>query len=444
MIDSDSDEKRLTALAETGLLDLDRIPPFEEAVQTVASALEMPIAIVGLLDRDWQWIEAKEITVDDETLSLASLTRIKRSESFCTHVVATQQPLVVRDTAAHPDFAHRLLVGQYGVRAYLGVPLMSASGDCLGTLAVMDLAPRRFRRWEVQMMEMAARLAMCELERPYTRNGRLVVGDRPTTAAVLQPPEDLLSTAQVKAKLLDRLLQELRTPLTSVMGMTSVLNREIYGPLRRKQKEYLKIIHDSGQYLLSLVEEILQLKALNDVNSVLSLTSVDMEMLCQQVSQSLEPVARRRDREVLATVETGDRLWTLDKNKIQQVMYHLAAHVIQVSETGCIIRIAVDRTSQGQMELSVWAFSSKLGDYLPDSELKRLGIPLPNRELPAAEASSDAVEVDVLEAWQGETSDRNSLGLQFACQLARLHGGTTTVRGSQRQGYRYVVKLGNR
>ena len=75
------------------------------------------------------------------------------------------------------------------------------------------------------------------------------------------------ATNPIKIKLLSQLTQELKTPLTSVIGMTSVLHREVYGPLTVKQREYLEIIHDSGQNLINLVDEIVSLGILNDQNS---------------------------------------------------------------------------------------------------------------------------------------------------------------------------------
>ncbi|MGC9504322.1 GAF domain-containing sensor histidine kinase [Baaleninema sp.] len=470
MTEIDREQQRLQALVDSGLLEKESIPPFEEAVKTVAEALDVPIAVVGLLDRDWQWIVARSLDTKEDLTALATLQRTKRMESFCTHIVETQQLLSIRDTASHSEFAHRLLVGQYGVRAYLGVPLISAAGHCFGTLAVMDLAPRRFAKREVKFVELAARLAMREVERLYapietlaqTRPSETPAAPPPSAAS--RPLEDILSTNQIKTELLDRLLQELRTPLTSVMGMTSVLNREIYGPLRRKQKEYLKIIHDSGQYLLSLVEEILMLRSLRESSAARSLTSIDMEMLCQQVLKTLEPVARRREQQIDESVEAIDRIWMLDKDLVQQILYHAVARVVHAAETGCTIRVRVARTPEDAMELSVWASHPWLGESLPASELELCGLPVPDnvaevqdtvfeestplleRSLSGEDNDRDRQSIALLPELEKMPLDRSRerLGLLFAAQLVKLHSGTMMVRGSPKTGYRYVITLPNR
>ncbi len=107
-----------------------------------------------------------------------------------------------------------------------------------------------------------------------------------------------LSTNSIKVKLLNYLAQELLTPLTSVVGMASVLKQEIYGPLTNKQKEYIDVIQDSSRSLRSLVEEILELAELDDSAFTLKRTAIDIETLCQQVVTILSPAASRREQEI--------------------------------------------------------------------------------------------------------------------------------------------------
>lgn len=453
---TDREQQRLQALAESGLLDKDNIPVLNEAAQLVANFLEVPICIASVMDRDWQWIKAEVGWSDLEQIqSLATVRQLKRSECFCAYVIESEQVLAIRDTTTHPIFAHRLFVGHYGIRAYLGVPLISSSGYCMGTLAVMDLAPREFRRKEIEFVELTARWCMAELER-FQPIGNAVPFPKRTEAS--PPPFPMLnslptsgfSVERLKVELIAQLMQELRTPLTSVMGMTSVLSREIYGPLRRKQKEYLKIIHDSGQYLLSLVEEILALRELPSSGVPLSLTSVDVEMLCQQVLKTLEPVANRREQQIQVSVEPVHRIWLLDKGKVQQLLYHLMFRVIQVAEGGCVIRVHVSRKGD-YLNIGIWVSHPWLGDSLPETELEACGmaiatptpVPMVTEQPEDNLASEEVMTIDVWDRVQDSTLDRTRerLGLLLSCQLAQMHGGNIYIQGNPRSGYRYVVSL---
>jgi light-regulated signal transduction histidine kinase (bacteriophytochrome) len=145
--------------------------------------------------------------------------------------------------------------------------------------------------------------------------------------------------------------------------MANVVGREIYGPLTSKQKEYLEIIQHSGRYLLSLVNEISELGTLDDSTLKLNLTSVDIEMLCQQVINTLEEVANRRAKISLSVEPGRSRSWILDKDKVRQLLYHLVlVSVIQTANTGSIIRIHVSHKSDG-LNLAVGVSHPWLGGF---------------------------------------------------------------------------------
>lgn len=533
-------QKRLLALVQLGLLEAESVPVFEEATQTAAHYLEVPICILGLMDRDYERFKAavglSRLGLMNE---LATTRLLPRSESFCARVVDSCKTITIGDIGADPAMSRSLLFERYGICAYLGVPLMMSSGHCLGTLAVMDLEPRTFTSKEIQYLEIAARWISSEFERDSILKAsfseklanRRADRDRDSavkpatskiestdtvktgqpTAAVTPPtiaasplsavPQDAKgevsrqayrrATDRVKAQLLNQLTQELRTPLTSVMGMASVLSRETYGPLIGKQKEYLDIIRDSGQYLLSLVNEILELGAIDNISQELALTSVDVEMLCQQAMGSLEHLARRQNQQIRLSVEPGNRIWLLDKLVVRQILYHLVSSVIQSATAESVVRIHLSRKNNG-LNMAIWVSHPWLGEGLPDAELESYHTALPdishrsdfpngpNTKTTSAEPlqlpqmtplsvapqtisqpntpTSTSIEsngpiasskVDertnneglelVVESGVGGTIE--SLRILLSRQLVQIHGGVLSVQGSTESGYRYVVNL---
>jgi signal transduction histidine kinase len=472
------EQQRLKALAESRLLEAETIPVFEEATQTAAHFLDVPICILGLMDKDRQWFKsAVGLSRLGLMNQLAASRQLPRHESFCTHVVENKKVLVISNTASDPVFSQSILVQHYGIRAYLGVPLMTSTGHCLGTLAVMERVPRTFTSKEVEFLELMARWSMSEFE----RNRLLKGGTLPEVQVNLSAPMNLnvssspsgqLSTNQVQVKLLSALTQELRTPLTSVMGMASVLGREIYGPLTSKQKEYLEIIQTSGQYLLTLVNEILALGGLDASNSALKLTATDIEMICQQAIATLEETASRREQEIRLTVEPGNRIWQLDKEKVRQMLYHLVASVLQRSEAQSIVRIHISRKGDG-LNVAVWVSHPWLGEGLPHVEPYVYPSPLtalsnypeatpdsdtleweeqsgmslpPAKELTLRDADDDDLTlVPDSNPFQGQNlnQSRENLGLLLSCHLAQMHAGQISIQGSPESGYRYVLTLPN-
>jgi GAF domain-containing protein len=163
---ADSEQARLQTLTALGLLETESVPVFEEATQTAAHFLEASICVLGVLDRHRLWYKsAVGLSRLGLMNSLASTRQIDRTESFCAQVVETQQVLAIADAATHPAFAANALVQRYGVRAYLGVPLITSNGTCVGTLAIMELEPRSFTRKEIDFLQLMARWSMSEFER---------------------------------------------------------------------------------------------------------------------------------------------------------------------------------------------------------------------------------------------------------------------------------------
>ncbi|MEG4121616.1 histidine kinase dimerization/phospho-acceptor domain-containing protein [Microcoleus sp. N9_B4] len=277
-----------------------------------------------------------------------------------------------------------------------------------------------------------------------------------------------LSTNSIKVKLLNNLAQELLTPLTSVLGMASVLKQEIYGPLTSKQKEYIDVIQDSSRSLRSLVEEILELAELDDSAFTLKRTAVDIETLCQQVVTILSSVASRREQEINLSMGPGSRIWLVDKDKVQQMLHHLIFSIIQSAGAGSVIRVHVSRKEDG-INIGVWVFHPWLGESLPhaklytdyllnagsgsgspsNSETDSLGLEaqLPTQgsqrltlafsELAALVAQNAEDSAPVLAGYGA----RERLGLLLCCQLVEIQGGQLSIQGTPESGYRYVLWL---
>ncbi|MGL5059982.1 MAG: sensor histidine kinase [Microcoleus sp.] len=279
-----------------------------------------------------------------------------------------------------------------------------------------------------------------------------------------------LSTNSIKVKLLNYLAQELLTPLTSVLGMASVLSQEIYGPLTSKQKEYIDVIQDSSRSLRSLVEELLGLAELEDVGLTVKRTAIDIETVCQQVVTNLSQIASRREQEINLSAGPGPRIWLLDKDKIQQMLHHLIFAVVQSAGGGSVIRVHVARKEDG-INIGIWVFHPWLGESLPHAKLysdyllkgvgdngslsnsNRRDVGLePQQPSPAKSLQRLTLSFSELAALVAENATdtspalagygaRERLGLLLCCQLAEIQGGQVSIQGAPESGYRYSISL---
>lgn len=153
------EEARLQALQTSGALDPGNSVHLDRVAHTVADAMDMPIAMVSLIDESLQlWKGAWGLPAELERSRQGT-----RETSVCNYVVAAGAPLVVEDTARDARFAQNPLLRENGMRFYAGVPLRTESGHVIGSLCVIDLKPRTLSPRELKLMQVIADELMAEL-----------------------------------------------------------------------------------------------------------------------------------------------------------------------------------------------------------------------------------------------------------------------------------------
>lgn len=424
-------QRRRQAIAALGLGGQRNIPPWDEAVQLAAQFLGVPMAVVTLADHQTEYIRAayglSSLGVGNP---LSQQRQLSLEQGLGLYVLDSEQPLLLADTTDNPVTAQSELVNSYGIRAYGGVPLVTTEGICIGTLAVMDSHPRPFTGQELHFLAMAARWGMSEHERQLAASGGVALPLR--TGAVLDSPlspEALVNA--VKLNLISQLTQDLRNPLTTVMGMATMLRREIYGPLTQKQREYTDIVCQSSQMLSALVNEIIDLGAAETDCPELVPTSVDIGALGQQVISALTALAEKSTQTLSFTVEPGENHWILDQRTVKQILYHLTFSLMQVA--GMNSNLCIHACRRGQtLSLVMWLANPWLGEGLPAEVLEVLQEP---------DFTADCPSGMTVTRPSPALACQELLGLQLSQLLAQRHGGQIKVQGSPDSSCHLVVLL---
>ncbi len=440
---------RLEQLNQLGLFDCDSIPAFDEVTQQVADLLQAPICVVTIADQSMEYVKAayglSHLGLGN---SLARLRQIPLGEGLGTYVLDSEQPFWITDTGENPVIAASQLAYTYGVGAYAAVPLIGSGGQCIGTLAVMDRQPRQFTAQEMGYLAMAARWGMGEYERCHDYAGVKGVQVKPWTAVQANSgPERQSLIDAVRLHLIGKLVQDLRSPLTAVLGMTSMLGQEIYGPLTQKQREYVDIVHHSSRSLMERVEDIVELGLFESEHRILEVAPVDLEMLGQQVVNTLTQLATQRSQTLSISIEPGERMWMLDKSVVKQILYHAIFSVMQMAGDNSTIRVHACRRGQG-LQLATWLSNPWLGDGLPQAVVRlchAMALEPGSKHGAAARSLTVRREDPALGqspvSLQPEEISREMLGLLLSQQLAEGHGGHVQLQGSLDAGYRFVVVL---
>jgi signal transduction protein with GAF and PtsI domain len=147
------DPKRLAALEATGLLDTPAEEAYDQLSRLACAIARAPLALVSLVDHDRQFLKSC-------IGALPGLNLDKRetplSHSFCRNVVKSGCELLIEDARLHPLTRDNPMTTDHGVVAYAGFPLVTPSGQILGTLCVLDSQPRR---WSEEMQRSLSDLA---------------------------------------------------------------------------------------------------------------------------------------------------------------------------------------------------------------------------------------------------------------------------------------------
>lgn len=155
------EERRVAILRELAILDTPTEDRFDRITRIAATALDVPVALVSLVDSDRQWFKS--------CFGIGDVRETPREMAFCAHVVHQKSEMSVPDTLLDDRFADNPLVREGPrIRAYTGIPLQLEDGSCIGTLCVADTRPRVFSEMELGTLRDLRDMAIEEILRGRT------------------------------------------------------------------------------------------------------------------------------------------------------------------------------------------------------------------------------------------------------------------------------------
>lgn len=229
------------------------------------------------------------------------------------------------------------------------------------------------------------------------------------------------SANRSKSEFLAAMSHELRTPLTCVIGMSSTLLRWSFGQLSEKQRHYLKTIHDSGEHLLELINDILELSQLEAGKAVLNLQEISLAHLAETMLKTMEEKVRDRQIELKLDLQISwedDRL-IADLRRLQQILYNLLSNAIKFTPDG------------GQVILRLWKEQPTVVLQVEDT-----GVGISPEHQPLIFNKFQQLDSSYHRNYEG-----TGLGLALTKQLVELHGGWIDVSSEVGVGSIFTVKL---
>ncbi|MEO1066140.1 MAG: HAMP domain-containing sensor histidine kinase [Pseudomonadota bacterium] len=224
-----------------------------------------------------------------------------------------------------------------------------------------------------------------------------------------------------KSRFLATMSHELRTPLNAILGFSEVIKEELLGPLENPSyKEYVTDIHSSGQHLLNLINEILDLSRIEAGKYELAEDAVYLFDIVEDCQTLMQLRAKSKDLTVQINGEENmPRMWA-DERAIRQIVLNLMSNAIKFTPRGGEIMVNVGWTSGGGQYISV----------------QDNGPGIPEEEIPVVLSQFGQGSISIKSAEQG-----TGLGLPIVQALVNMHGGTFDLKSKLRAGTRVTVSL---
>ena len=242
------------------------------------------------------------------------------------------------------------------------------------------------------------------------------------TAELNAANQELVRAIRAKDDFLAGMSHELRTPLTAILGLAESLQLKYAGPLTEKQLQYVQVIHQSGEHLLALINDVLNLAKVSAGRLELEIAPVVVAETCQMAMQLITPQARKKSVTVslaLDPVVTGLRA---DERRLKQILVNLLSNAVKFTPAGGRAGLTVRGDEQRRVvDFTVW----DTGIGIAGTDLPRL--------------FQDFVQLDTRLAREYEGT---GLGLALVRRLAELHGGQVKAESDGLgKGSRFTVSL---
>ena len=238
---------------------------------------------------------------------------------------------------------------------------------------------------------------------------------------------DLVQLNRLKDEFLACISHELKSPLTAVVGLSSLLKDESLGKLNQRQARYANLIYQSGHHLMTLVNDILDLTRLETGQLQLTLEPLNLQSVCERAyQQALQLQSFREqtkesweDNKFTLEIEPGLDLMVADEMRLRQMLVHLLDNALKFTEASGEIGLQVSNW-EGWIAFTIWDTGVGIPpalQHLIFQKFQQLENPLTRR-------------------FEG-----TGLGLVLTQRLARAHGGDISFTSKVGQGSQFTLLL---
>jgi len=397
----------LESVSEAALSTMDLDALLSTLLQHVTNGMAADTGAILLLEKDTKELVYRASIGAEEADLLRH--RPAADDTLAQQILASNGPVSTSPDTAGSDVCEPLPKLWSGYR--LGVPLR-VHGQVTGVLYIGWRQPHVVSPREMQLLEtMAGRAAIA------IGNVRLYAESRSLATQLSEANRELRILDQMKSDFLSIISHELRTPLTSILGYAQLLLKTIHGDLTPKVRQHVTTIHENGQRLLALINDLLDFSSIEAGRITLNPKRVQLRPLLELALAPARAETSVQAIDLSVTIPAELPLVMVDEQRFKQIIGHLMSNAIKFTPSGGQIRVHADYDCPECTKTEDGLSGGVLRISVADT-----GIGIPPDQLERIWTRFYQVEDAATRRFGG-----TGLGLAVVKTLVELHGGRVWV-----------------
>ncbi len=342
--------------------------------------------------------------MSEEFIEAVRQARIGEEDTAVGKATANRAPVQIPDVRDDPTYPLAEAMQRAGLRALLAVPLLRKD-EIVGALVVRRKSPGRFEH-SLNLLE------------TFAAQSALAIQNAQLFAEIEEKGREPEIASEHKSQFLANMSHELRTPLNAILGYTELILDSIYGEVPEEIRGVMERVGRNGQYLLTLINDVLDLSKIEAGKLSLSLDDYSIENVVHAVVSAVESLATEKNPTLKATVPAGLPIGKGDEQRIAQTLLNLVGNAVKFTEAG-------------QIEIKVTGSDDAIFVSVSDTGV---GI---------SEGDQEAIfkEFRQVDGTDTRRKGGTGLGLAIAKRIIEMHGGRIWIESSLGQGSTFSFTL---